>query len=667
MGLPGLHKHSSHLITPKWLLWAFLTCMLNNGLLFGQGIPQDLDTSGFSSDSLSLGSLPIRTIYFKEDSLLLGYYQYAYPDSSLNDFHVVDAFDQFGEHWVGTGSVVSPGLSLTFSPFDNIGYFHGVRAMDHHRIKYEDLRWYDTYRPYTKLKYMQGSVDDEMIMFNAVHSQNIGPRLNFSVEHRSRNALGEYPESELSAGNTSFQSRYFSQNRHYRAFFSAVWNRFQLKDNGGFQSRDNFINNTDRATLLTNRTDLRNDWFDFEVNLSQYFYFGSYKKILVDSVEQKQLEPRLFLRHSIRYSEQRSHITDLDSSGPNNPSGFYPNQFRPSNFISETFKSFEVSNKLGLGWYYGLRQPEDSTQALVPDGDGLYAGIELRNSRPSFMRLSDEFSFFSLFGEFSLQKLVAGRFALNADANAVLVGDYLGDTDVKGSLSWKIANGFGLGALTRFQSRSPYFTHSRYYSAYLRYNRDFKQINSLEAGGYIAYKNKAQLGLSYITTGNWVYLDSTLESQQLSATLNYIRLSLTSKLRWRSFNFWHSLAWQTTNQSNGPVRVPAFVADLGYFFQRGIFADAAALRLGVDVHFFSRYTGYGFFPALSHFYVQDDQEVGGFLVVDGYVSIQIKRFSLFLKMEHLNQGIGGHDYFTLANYPMYPRLFRWGLSWQFFD
>lgn len=61
-------------------------------------------------------------------------------------------------------------------------------------------------------------------------------------------------------------------------------------------------------------------------------------------------------------------------------------------------------------------------------------------------------------------------------------------------------------------------------------------------------------------------------------------------------------------------------------------------------------------------------EVGNYPYVDLFVMAKWKRMRIFLKYQHLNKGLFGEGaYFSAANYPLNPGMFKIGLSWGFYD
>ncbi|MFR7965395.1 MAG: putative porin [Alistipes finegoldii] len=59
---------------------------------------------------------------------------------------------------------------------------------------------------------------------------------------------------------------------------------------------------------------------------------------------------------------------------------------------------------------------------------------------------------------------------------------------------------------------------------------------------------------------------------------------------------------------------------------------------------------------------------GNYPYVDAFVMGKWKRMRIFLKYQHVNKGLFGNgEYFSAANYPLNPGMFKIGISWGFYD
>ncbi len=116
------------------------------------------------------------------------------------------------------------------------------------------------------------------------------------------------------------------------------------------------------------------------------------------------------------------------------------------------------------------------------------------------------------------------------------------------------------------------------------------------------------------------------------------------------------------------IPVPKFTAYISYSFEFNVVKDALRARIGLDCYYNTPYFAPGWMPATAQFYNQREKEIGGYPLIDAFVSAKWKRMRILLKMEHVNENLfGSRNYFTLLHYPLHKRVFKLGFTWAFYD
>jgi hypothetical protein len=94
-------------------------------------------------------------------------------------------------------------------------------------------------------------------------------------------------------------------------------------------------------------------------------------------------------------------------------------------------------------------------------------------------------------------------------------------------------------------------------------------------------------------------------------------------------------------------------------------------QLGADVTYNTLYHPYAYMPATGRFYRQEQSNAGDYPFINIFVNIKIKRTRLFFMFDHFNAGKMGenirYNYDMIPGYPMNIRMFRYGLSWTFYN
>lgn len=90
-------------------------------------------------------------------------------------------------------------------------------------------------------------------------------------------------------------------------------------------------------------------------------------------------------------------------------------------------------------------------------------------------------------------------------------------------------------------------------------------------------------------------------------------------------------------------------------------------RIGMDYYWYSSYYADAYNPYIRQFTWQNTTKIGNYPYFDFYMSAQVQTMNLFIRFEHINQGLTGNRYYSTPLYPNPPRFFRFGLNWRLFN
>ena len=94
------------------------------------------------------------------------------------------------------------------------------------------------------------------------------------------------------------------------------------------------------------------------------------------------------------------------------------------------------------------------------------------------------------------------------------------------------------------------------------------------------------------------------------------------------------------------------------------------VQLGADVRYFTKYNAPAYAPGVQQFHLQptdDLVEIGGYPIVNVYANLHLKRTRIFAMMYHVNAGMGSANPSWCRTTPSIRRLFKIGVSWNFYD
>lgn len=262
----------------------------------------------------------------------------------------------------------------------------------------------------------------------------------------------------------------------------------------------------------------------------------------------------------------------------------------------------------------------------------------------------------------------AGQMKIDADAdvNFALFGDTV-------RLQ---ASGF-------FHRLNPTFYYRHYHSKHFWWdNDDMSKIIHTRIEGKFGYektkttvrvafdniKNHTFFAMGYNVTDDFGRTGNTLSVVQKSGAISLLTLELQQKLKLGPLHWDNVITYQ---KSSDDMALP--VPDLNIYtnlFLRIKIARVLKCDFGADARFFTKYYAPDYSPALGQYAVQTGEnrtEVGNYPIVNVYANFHLQRTRFFVMMSHINAGQGKPDYFLAPHYPLNQRIFRFGVSWNFYN
>jgi len=632
----------------------------------------------------------IKTIYLLEDSALFKPNHYTHIDTVLLDVDMVDQGRTSGRYLKRINNYGSAAYNLEFSPSRSAGYSLGLQHHTARHIKSKDLRYYNSYTPYTQFRYIQG--DGELQALSLYHSQSFGERTNLGITYNSLKSSGFYLREANRLTNVALQLNYASPGGKYQALAYAIWNTNDLNENGGIEDLQDFntepyqsqLIRTSQPTSIPNRTGnnsvgagavywLRN----MEAGIRQFRYIGSIDSVpgpKKKSPKNAYTVPRAYLTHKLKLSQNISKFKS------DTLPAFFPAHYGYVDRYYEVLQHQEVSNQLGLGIFFNkkdiLMRDSSAIDKPYPE-EGFFGGVDVKLGRTGFWGLDDltyrepenlvswwSYANVHIFG--NLNKRLTKVTHLKANVDYVAVGSQFSDYDANLKLSQGLWKGLSLHPYLRTQAVSPTGISQAYSSAMAKWVTDFKKQFNNEIGATMRYKSNNAITLAVKRTDNFLYFDELAQPAQSGTGLNYIQLKLRKDFHLGKFHFLNEIAWQQINETS-PYTLPTWLVNLHYFFETPMFEKATTVRLGARLFYYSEFEGQSYMPGIAQFHVGEGVMTGGYPQLDLYVEAALKRWNGFVKYEHANDGLLGYDYEMLPGYPMAPRAVRMGVAWRFFD
>ena len=234
-----------------------------------------------------------------------------------------------------------------------------------------------------------------------------------------------------------------------------------------------------------------------------------------------------------------------------------------------------------------------------------------------------------------------------------------------------------------FHRENPSFYYRNYHSRHLWWENELNKTIHTRIMGTLLFgktnttlrvavdeiKDYTYLSQSYTVTENGSRTGVTVTPMQSSSAVNLLTAQLLQNFRLGILNWENIITYQhSSDQEVIPVPDLDIYTNLYIKFR---VAKVLNIDLGADARFFTSYTAPDYSPYMGQYVVQGNGEnnvkLGNYPIVNAYANVHIKHTRFFVMMSHINAGQGSKNYFLAPHYPLNGRVFRFGVSWNFFN
>lgn len=166
---------------------------------------------------------------------------------------------------------------------------------------------------------------------------------------------------------------------------------------------------------------------------------------------------------------------------------------------------------------------------------------------------------------------------------------------------------------------------------------------------------------------HYIYNDTASIPQQYNKPLNVLVVKLQKDFNTKHIYSGTELYVQWVSNNN-IVRLPVFAMKQTLYYKGGWISGKLNAYLGFDIMYNTNFKGNAYNPSLAVFYQQNNQPLKFYPVMDLFFSLRVRFTNIFLRVEHVNQGMFKQKgIYTAPNYGYLDRTFRVGVKWQFYD
>lgn len=216
----------------------------------------------------------------------------------------------------------------------------------------------------------------------------------------------------------------------------------------------------------------------------------------------------------------------------------------------------------------------------------------------------------------------------------------------------------------------PAFYHRHYHSKYFWWDNDDmnKEFRTRVEGELNISRWGTNLKAGVENIKNYTYMDATANPTQSGANIQVLSATLAQNFNVGIFHWDNEVTWQKSSKQE-ILPLPDLSVYSNLYIDAKLAKRVLSLQLGADVRYFTKYKALAYTPAVQQYHLQgaDAIDIGGFPVVNVYANFHLKRTRFFAMMSHVNSGMGTPNYFLAPHYPINQSLFRFGVSWNFYD
>ena len=529
----------------------------------------------------------------------------------------------------------------------------GAEARHYNFMEVGDINYYQVPTPWTQLYFK--TVPEQGQQLDALFTINTSKNLNMFIAYKGTRALGKYQNILTSTGNLRMGFSYNTTNDRYRIKAHFVSQDLMNEENGGLDS------------LAVLQYIAEEEEFDDRSVLD----------VKYEDAESTLFGKRFFIDHEYQITDPRDSTNDLSISH------IFDHSYKKFVFNQETAEnalygdSFEATNLQTSTRLYTLFNEAAvnfendvlgklSVKAGHTNYDYGYNAVYITEVSVVGNKLFGNLlhlgaTYHERIGDFDLK--AAGR--LNLDD--YFSGNYL---NISAGYEFDDKNSIRFG----FDQNSslPNFNFLLYQNDYINYNwqNDFDNVSSQKLYARLSSEKYANINFSLSQIDKYTYFteneNGSVKPFQYDQPVRHLKLKAEKEFDFGLFGSYNTIMYQNVLEGAGVLNVPDLVTRNSIYYKDFWFDKALYLQTGFTFKYFTKYEANAYDPILAEFYVQNEEEIGGFPVVDYFFNAKVDKARIFFKLEHLNSLVTGNNNFSAPDYPYTDFLVRFGLVWDLF-
>lgn len=530
------------------------------------------------------------------------------------------------------------------------------------------VQYHNTKTPFTRLDFGQSgnkSVKNET-RFNFLHTQNVNPYLNFTLQINMAKSTGQYIAQE---SKNNFITLYTSYNRdNLNVYAGFIANTVKNNENGGI-TNDSLLLEVPKSELINTNLEAST------TNLKGTYYYvnGEYRfgKIIETEKDSGLFRPIFGIYVGSQYERHQQKFSDEEEA----KNTFFENTYYDDAYITDSVRFNKIDNIIQLKQYENAERKTsfgkraflgiDFISTTTPGRDSARtAGLDTNRYESIVKNYSNLYVGGGIFRE-------KGKFwTWNFDGKIYLIGQKAGQTELSGTISkpFKVlkdsAASLVIGGF--INNKAADYFQEEFYSNHFRWNNNFNMEQRMDVNGsIISPRFKLKLTGNYAIINNFIYNNYEGIPSQTNKELLVLSAFADKDFNYRNLHFRVRALWQKASNEEF-IHLPDFSGFVSAYY-KFVISKVMFTQIGFDTRYNTMYYADAYSPSTGLFYLQNEKKYGNYPYIDVYANLRLKRTIVFFKMVNIGTGFLDGEYMTTAHYPMPRSSFRFGISWLFYD
>lgn len=595
------------------------------------------------------------------------------------------------------GNMGTPRLSRLYFDREESSDFIFEQPYDYFLKDASKFRFTDTKTPHLNLSYFKGgnrNNGEERI--KGYFAANFNKKLGIGIDMDYLLGRGRYDSQSTSM----FDARLYSYWRSDRYSIYATMNSDKLKiaENGGIADH-RYITNPEamadgRKQYAAEDIPFRLLYHWNNINRKQAMISQSLKLNKTYHIPDSIVTPDTIIYYShsnTKTISTVSHILQVGNYSRNyiyhtHPANFYQHTFLKNDSLDNTGE-FYITNTLAISLNEGFNK------WAIADVSAYLRHEMRRYTLPDTLpgrdqELTKRHTDNNIIIGAEINRSERNNFSFSAGVESVVIGADMGDISLDADIKLRFPlfkESATIAAVATMSHTTPSYYYESFHSRYCWWDNSLsKEFTTRLTGLLNIERTNTEIMAGVENRTNYTYLANVAPSTniggnylpiynikafQYNKAIQILSATIKQGMSVGPLHWDNNVTWQVSSNSTIlPLPMLNIFSDLYFKF---LYSKRLEIEAGANVTIFSEYGAPTYSPAVGSFHLQSADnivKVGGYPLVNAYVNCRIEGVRFYVMYYHANNGLlKNRNAFFVPNYPINPSMFKFGLSWTFFD